>query len=155
MKGNPKVITALNGALAHELININQYIVHAEMCANWGYEKLDSYIMKRAIDEMKHVEKLIARILFLEGQPIVTNPIKVDIGTDVAKMMKNDHLREEEAIKIYNESIKLCNDLGDHSTCELLGDILEDEISHIDVIEEYQAQIEQMTLPLFLTTQNS
>jgi bacterioferritin len=102
MKGNPKVIDTLNSLLADELTAINQYMVHAEMCENWGYDKLGEVIQKRAIDEMKHGEKLIARILFLEGIPIVSNLRKMHIGTDVPKMFTSDQVLESDAIKAYN-----------------------------------------------------
>lgn len=153
MKGNEKLIEALNGLLADELSAINQYIVHSEMCANWGYEKLHGRFEKRAIDEMKHAEKLIARILFLEGTPIVSNLNPIYIGSDVAKQLANDHTAEEGAIEAYNAAIKLAGEVNDFATREILEDILNDEDAHIDKIEELQDQIQHMTLPLFLSTQ--
>jgi bacterioferritin len=153
MKGNEKLIEALNGLLADELSAINQYIVHSEMCANWGYEKLHGGFEKRAIDEMKHAEKLIARILFLEGTPVVSNLNPIYIGSDVAKQLANDHTAEEGAIEAYNAAIKLAGEVNDFATREILEDILNDEDAHIDKIEELQDQIQHMTLPLFLSTQ--
>jgi bacterioferritin len=152
MKGNPKLIATLNSLLADELTAINQYIVHSEMCANWGYDQLHNDFEKRAIDEMKHAEKLIARILFLEGTPIVSELKAIHIGADVAKQLANDHAAEEEAIAAYNAAIKLAGDVGDFATREILEHILSDEDVHIDKIEEYQDQIGHMTLPIFLTT---
>jgi len=153
MKGNPKLIETLNSLLADELTAINQYMVHSEMCANWGYEKLHKLIEKRAITEMKHAERLIARILFLEGIPIVSNLREMHIGKDVPKQLENDHAAEESAIKAYNEAIKLAGDVNDFATREMLEEILKDEDQHIDEIEELQDQIAQMTLPVFLSTQ--
>ncbi len=153
MKGNEKLINTLNALLADELTAINQYMVHSEMCDDWGYEKLHKHFEKRAIDEMKHAEKLIGRILFLEGIPTVTKLNKINIGEDVVKQLKYDHQAEEEAIKAYNEAIILAGDVKDYATRDLLQDILNDEDGHIDGIEELQSQIEQMGLQVFLTTQ--
>lgn len=153
MKGNPKLIEALNSLLADELTAINQYMVHSEMCANWGYERLHKIIEKRAITEMRHAEKLIGRILFLEGIPIVSNLREMHIGSDIPKQLENDHAAEEGAIKAYNEAIKLAGDVNDFATREMLENILNDEDQHIDEIEELQDQISHMTLPIFLTTQ--
>src|SRR5512138_1754420 len=113
MKGNNNVITKLNAILADELTAINQYMLHAEMCANWRYERLHKAIEKRAITEMHHAEKLIARILFLEGMPIVSNLNKLNIGSQVEDQHTNDWLAEEIAIKNYNEGIKLATEVGD------------------------------------------
>jgi bacterioferritin len=102
MKGNKKIIENLNDLLADELTAINQYMVHAEMCENWNYEKLHKAIEKRAIDEMKHAEKIIERILFLEGRPNVSKLKNINIGAEVEKQHKNDRAAEESAIKAYN-----------------------------------------------------
>ena len=153
MKGDPKLIKTLNSLLADELTAINQYMVHSEMCANWGYDKLHKTIEKRAIDEMKHAEKLIGRILFLEGLPIVTELKKLVIGADIPKMFANDHFSEAGAIKSYNEAIVLAGSVKDYATREILESILKDEDAHIDGIEEVQDQIGQMSLQIFLTTQ--
>jgi bacterioferritin len=153
MKGDKKLIDTLNSLLADELTAINQYMVHSEMCDSWGYDKLHKAIEKRAIDEMKHAEKLIGRILFLEGLPIVSNLKKMTIGAEVPKMMANDHFLESGAIKSYNAAIKLAGDVKDFATREILESILKDEDAHIDDIEEIRDQIQQMGLPVFLTTQ--
>lgn len=153
MKGNPKLIETLNSLLADELTAINQYMVHSEMCASWGYERLHKLIEKRAITEMKHAEKLIGRIIFLEGIPIVSNLREMHIGSDIPKQLENDHAAEEGAIKAYNEAIKLAGEVNDFATREILEHILNDEDQHIDEIEELQDQISHMTLPVFLTTQ--
>lgn len=153
MKGNERVIEQLNQRLAEELTAINQYMVHSEMCDNWGYERLHKMIEKRAIDEMKHAEKLIARILFLDGRPIVSNLNKVHIGAEVPKMHDNDRLAEESAIHGYNESIRLAVEVGDNGTRELLESILKDEEAHIDQLEAQLDQIRQMGAQNYLVEQ--
>ncbi len=153
MKGNEKIIEHLNARLAEELTAINQYMVHAEMCDNWQYERLHKTIEKRAIDEMKHAEKLIARILFLDGRPIVSNLNKIHIGAEVAKMHENDRLAEEDAIKGYNESIRLAAEVGDNGTRELFEGILKEEEDHIDELEAQLDQIKQMGIAGYLTEQ--
>ncbi|KPJ82295.1 MAG: bacterioferritin [Spirochaetes bacterium DG_61] len=153
MKGNEKLIGVLNSLLADELTAINQYMVHSEMCDSWGYGKLHEHFEKRAIDEMKHAEKLIGRILFLEGTPIVTQLKKINIGADIEKQLAHDRKAEEDAIRAYNGSIKLAGDVGDFATREILEGILQDEDRHIDSIEELQDQISHMGLSIFLTTQ--
>ena len=153
MKGNQELIVVLNELLAHELSVVNQYMVHSEMNANWGYEKLHKYFEKRAIDEMKHAEMLIGRILFLEGIPIVSKLNDIHIGSDASKQLHNDHEAEATAIADYNNAIKLAGDKKDFATREILEGILNDEDRHIDGIEELQDQISHMSLPLFLTTQ--
>jgi bacterioferritin len=153
MKGNPKLIEVLNSLLADELTAINQYMVHSEMSDNWGYEKLHKHFEKRAIEEMKHAEKLIGRILFLEGLPIVSNLKAVHIGSDAIKQLEHDHAAEAGAIEAYNAAIKLAGEVNDFATREVLETILNDEDRHIDGIEELQDQIGHMTLPIFLTTQ--
>jgi bacterioferritin len=153
MKGNDKLIVTLNSLLADELTAVNQYMVHSEMSDNWGYEKLHKHFEKRAIDEMKHAEKLIGRILFLEGMPIVSDLRKINIGADTSKQLLNDHSLEMDAIKKYNDAIVLAGDAGDFATRTILESILREEDGHIDQIEELQDQIGHMTLPVFLSTQ--
>ena len=153
MKGNDKILETLNILLADELTAINQYMVQSEMCANWGYERLHEAIEKRAIDEMKHAEKLIGRILFLEGKPVVSNLNKINIGETVDVQNKNDRDAEEMAIKAYNDGIKLAVELGDNGTRDMLEEILEDEEEHIDWIEAQLDQIAQMGLQVYLGIQ--
>ena len=153
MKGNADLINVLNDLLAEELSAINQYMVHSEMNANWGYEKLHKDFEKRAISEMIHAEKLIGRILFLEGMPIVSKLNDLHIGSDVPKMLENDRILEEQAIRQYNDAIRLAGEVKDFATREVLEAILKDEDAHIDKLEEMQDQVEQMTLPIFLSTQ--
>jgi bacterioferritin len=153
MKGNEKIIEHLNMRLAEELTAINQYMVHSEMCDNWGYERLHKLIEKRAIDEMKHAEKLIARILFFDGRPIVSKLDKVHIGAEVPKMHQNDRSAEESAIRGYNESIRLAVEVGDNGTRELLESILKEEEDHIDNLEAQLDQISQMGIQNYLVEQ--
>lgn len=151
MKGKPEIVEKLNFLLADELTAINQYFVHAEECADWGYELLHHSIEERSITEMKHAEKLIARILFLEGTPVVGKLNEMHIADTVPGMLENDRQAEVDAIKNYNESIKLVAELLDNGTKELLDGILEDEEAHINYIEEQLKQIEQMGLETYLT----
>jgi len=153
MKGNEKIIEHLNMRLAEELTAINQYMVHSEMCDAWGYGKLHKVIEKRAIDEMKHAEKLIARILFLEGRPIVSVLNKIHIGAEIPKMHANDRAAEESAILGYNESIRLAADVGDNGTRDMLVAILKEEEDHIDNLEAQLDQISQMGIQNYLVEQ--
>lgn len=155
MKGNDKIIKQLNARLAEELTAISQYMVHAEMCDNWNYGQLHEMIQKRAIDEMKHAERLIARILFLEGRPIVSELQKMQIGGEVPKMHDNDRGAEASAIKGYNESIRVAVEVGDNGTRELFESILKDEEAHIDMIEAQLDQIRQMGAEVYLAEQIS
>jgi bacterioferritin len=153
MKGKPKIIEKLNALLADELTAINQYIVHSEMCANWGYERLHEAIEKRAITEMKHAEKLIERILFLDGTPIVSKLNKIEIGSDVKAQFENDLDAERMAVQAYNEGIQLAVESGDNGTRALLESILADEEHHVDWLEAQLAQIEQIGIENYLTEQ--
>ena len=153
MKGHAEIITTLNDLLAEELTAINQYMVHSEMCDNWGYARLHKAIEKIAIDEMKHAEKLIGRILFLEGTPIVSQLRKIAIGAEVTAQLANDQSAEADAIRAYNDAIVQAGELKDFATRELLAEILKDEDRHMDGIEELQDQIKQMSLQVFLGTQ--
>ena len=153
MKGNAKIIERLNALLADELTAINQYMVQSEMCANWGYERLHKAIEKRAIAEMKHAEKLIGRIIFLEGTPTVNKLNKIEIGADVETQHKNDWKAEEGAVKAYNDGIRLAAETGDNGSRELLEAILKDEEEHIDWIEAQIDQIKQMGIQNYLVEQ--
>ncbi len=153
MKGNPKVLATLNELLAEELTAIMQYMVHSEMCDNWGYERLHKAIEKIAIDEMKHAEKLIARILFLEGTPIVNKLNSMSIGKDVKEMVANDLAAEAGAVPDYNAAILQCDQLKDAGTREMLEHILEDEERHLDWLESQRDQIAQMGVENYLSIQ--
>jgi bacterioferritin len=153
MKGNKKLLTVLNSLLADELTAINQYMVHSEMCANWGYVKLHMAIRKQAMDEMHHAEWLIERIIFFDGFPTVSNLNKITIGKTVLEMINNDNGDELDAIQSYNEAIKLAREVDDQSTVDLLTKILKMEEGHADWAEMQLAQIEQMGLENYLINQ--
>ena len=153
MKGNDKIIEALNAQLADELTAINQYMVHSEMCDNWGYKKLHKAVEARAITEMKHAEKLIGRIIFLEGAPVVSRLKKIQIGQDVAAQINFDWEAEDGAVKTYNEAVRLAAELGDNGSRELFESILKDEEDHIDWIEAQKDQIKQMGIQNYLVEQ--
>jgi bacterioferritin len=155
MKGHEKVIAMLNFQLADELTAISQYMVHAGMCANWGYEKLHNANEKRAIEEMKHAESLIDRILYLEGIPVVSNLNKINIGAKVEVQIANDIKAETGAIKAYNDGIQLCVSVADNGTRELLESTLKDEERHMDWLEAQRDQIEQMGIQAYLSEQLS
>jgi bacterioferritin len=143
----------LNGLLAGELTAINQYVVHAEMAENWGYGKLKKSVRARSMTEMKHAEKLIARILFLEGIPIVGELNKINIGADVPQQCANDLASEMATVANYNSAVKLAMDVGDNATREILEGILKDEDRHVNEIEEKLDQIKQMGVQHFLAIQ--
>ena len=153
MKGDSKLIATMNSLLSDELTAINQYMVHSELCDNWGYAKLHKVIEKRAVDEMKHAEKLIGRILFLEGLPVVSDLKKIFIGAEVPQMFNNDHSAEMGAIEAYNAAIVLAGEVKDYATRDILESILKDEDAHMDGIEAVQDEIKQIGLPVFLSSQ--
>jgi bacterioferritin len=153
MKGQEKIWELLNALLADELTAISQYMVHSETCAAWGYGKLHEMVEKRAVTEMKHAEKLIGRIIFLEGQPVVSTLNQMHIGADVQKQLQSDRGAEFGAITAYNAGTKLAADLGDYGTHQLLNSILQDEEAHIDEIEEQLDLISQMGLQNYLAQQ--
>jgi bacterioferritin len=153
MKGNDKLIEVLNDLLADELSAINQYIVHSEMCADWGYDRLHEAIEKRAIQEMKHAEMHIERILFLEGTPIVSNLKAIHIGANIERQLRNDLDAEAAAVKSYNDGVQLAVEVGDNGTRDLLETILKDEEEHLDWLEMQLDQIDQMGLQNYLVEQ--
>ncbi len=153
MKGNAKILTALDNLLADELTAINQYMVHSEMCENWGYNKLHMDIRKQAMDEMHHAEWLIERIIFLEGTPTVSKLNSIKIGKTVSAMINNDNSDEIDAVRSYNEAIKLARAVDDQGTLDLLAKILKMEEGHVDWAEIQHAQIEQMGLENYLVNQ--
>jgi bacterioferritin len=153
MKGNDKVIETLNMLLADELTAINQYMVHSEMCKNWGYGELHEAIEKRAITEMKHAEMHIGRIIFLEGRPIVSKLNPLHIGDTVLEQLKSDLGAEQAAVKMYNDAVKLAVEVGDNGTRAMLESILKDEEDHLDWLETQLDQIEQMGIQNYLAQQ--
>jgi bacterioferritin len=153
MRGNERVITALNENLKAELTAINQYFLHAEMCHNWGYERLYQAIKKEAISEMKHAEELVERILFLDGTPNMSELFPIKIGANVKGMMENDLALEIEAVAKYNAAIKLATEVGDNASRELFRELLEDEEGHVDFIEAQLHQINEVGLERYLSQQ--
>lgn len=154
MKGNTKLLATLNSLLADELTAINQYMVHSEMCENWGYGKLHTAIRSQAMDEMHHAEWLIERIIFLDGMPTVSKLNKITIGKTVLEIINNDSDDELGAIKAYNDAIKLAREVDDQGSAELLARILEMEEAHVDWAEIQHAQIEQMGMENYLANQS-
>jgi bacterioferritin len=153
MKGNAQILQLLNDRLAEELTAISMYMVHSEMCANWGFEKLHGAFEKQAIDEMKHAEKLIGRILFLEGTPTVSKLNHMKIGVTVQDMVLADEDAEAGAIKAYNDTTAAAVQVGDNGTREMIAGILQDEERHIDWAEMQRDQIDQMGLQNYLANQ--
>ena len=155
MKGHDQLIETLNHLLADELTAISQYMVHSEMCDNWGYDKLHKAMEKQAHDEMHHAEWLIRRILFLEGTPVVSSLNPMRIGQTVSEMVTNDQAAEASAVGAYNDAITLCHNVADQATADLLGNILLMEEGHADWAEIQRAQIEQMGLENYLANQTA
>ena len=153
MKGNDKVIAILNERLAEELTAISQYMVHSEMCESWGFHKLHEAIEKQAIDEMKHAESLIGRILFLEGTPTVSKLNRIMIGKSVEEMVKVDLEAEIDAIKVYNESIAAAGEAGDNGTVDMLSKILLDEEAHAEWGETQFKLIERLGVQRYMSHQ--
>src|SRR5271170_1455103 len=153
MKGKTEVISTLNEMLQEELCAINQYMIHAEMCENWGYKKLGKYIKKQSIGEMKHAEALMERILFLEGLPNVNNTLKVHVGKDVPQQIENDLTLEKGAVAAYNHAIETCRKASDNSTADFFLVILKDEEEHVDFLETQLEIIKKIGLENYLTQQ--
>lgn len=153
MKGNKELLDVLNSLLADELTAINQYMVHSEMCENWGYGKLHLAIRKQAMDEMHHAEWLIERILFFDGVPTVSKLNVMKIGKTVSEMINNDNGDELDAVLAYNNAIKLAREVGDQGTADLLNKILKMEEGHVDWAEIQRSQIQQMGIENYLVSQ--
>jgi len=153
MQGKPEVIDALNAALTIELTAINQYFCQAKMCQNWGYHKLGKKHYEESIGEMKHAEKLIDRILFLEGTPEIARYDKIKVGTDVKEQFENDLALETRGVVSYNEAIDLCGKLKDNGTREILEVILTESEEHVDWLEQQLHLITQVGLQNYLTEQ--
>jgi bacterioferritin len=151
VKGDAKVIALLNEVLKAELTAINQYFLHAEMCANWGYYRLAGVTRKESIEEMTHAEKLMERILYLDGTPNMSDYFKINIGNNVPQQLKNDLQLEYDAVKRLNDGIILCRDLKDDGSRELLKSILLDEEHHIDWLEAQFHALEEMGIQNYLT----
>ncbi len=153
MKGDAKVIQFLNQVLKAELTAINQYFLHAEMCENWGYERLAKLVKKESVEEMTHAEKLLERILYLDGTPNMTDYFKISVGATVEAQLKNDLQLEYDAVKRLNEGIKLCVAAGDNGSRDLAQKILDDEEHHIDWLEGQLHAIGEMGIANYLAQQ--
>ena len=153
MKGNPKVIAALNLALKEELLAINQYFIHAEMCENWRYGRLGSFIKKQSIDEMKHAEALIERILFLDATPTLTDPMQLSVGKNVKEQLESDLKLEIGAVAFYNGAVRIARDEGDNASGELFERLLKDEEEHVDWLEAQQHLIDEIGYERYLSQQ--
>jgi bacterioferritin len=152
MKGNQKVIAELNKALREELTAINQYFLHAEMCENWGYNKLSAFIKKQSIGEMKHAEVLMERILFLDGSPSM-QPLELTVGRTVKDMIQSDLALEVGAVKQYNESVQIATREGDNGSRDLFVQLLKDEESHVDFLEAQMHLIKEIGYERYLSQQ--
>jgi bacterioferritin len=152
MKGNPRVIKELNGALREELTAISQYFLHAEMCENWGYKRLADYIKKQSIDEMKHAEVLIERVLFLDGAPSM-QPLELTVGGTVRHMIESDLALELGAVKQYNAAVQIATQEKDNGSRDLLVKLLKDEEDHVDWLEAQLHQIKDVGYERYLSMQ--
>jgi len=153
MQGDPQVIEQLNLALKEELQAINQYFLHAEMCENWGYDRLSDYIKKQSIGEMKHAEELIERILFLDGTPSMTEPMTLTIGRNVREQLQSDLDLEVGAVKMYNKAVAISRDLADNASRELFDRLLRDEEEHVDWLEAQIHMINEIGYERYLSQQ--
>jgi len=153
MKGDPKVIAFLNQVLKAELTAINQYFLHAEMCENWGYERMAKLVRKESIEEMVHAEKLMERIIYLDGTPNMSDYFKINIGATLELQILNDLQLEYDAVKRLNDGIKLCVAQGDNGSRELAETILSDEEHHIDWLEAQLHAISEMGIQNYLAQQ--
>ena len=153
MKGNPKVLELLNRMLRKELTGINQYFVHAKMLENWAYHTLAKHSRHESIDEMKHADRIMGRILFLDGTPNMADMDKLMIGADVRKQLESDLALEMGALKVLRDGIDICNKAGDHATRDLVEDLIVDEEEHVDWIEAQLHQIKELGYENYLAQQ--
>jgi bacterioferritin len=153
MKGDPKVIELLNEVLGNELTAINQYFLHARMCENWGYQRLWKKVRAESIDEMKHADEIIERVLYLEGLPNVQRLGKMNIGQTVEEQLRSDLALENRAIPVLNRGVELCRQAGDNGTAELLEDLLVDEEEHANWLEAQLSLVEQVGIQNYLSQQ--
>jgi len=153
VKGKPEVLETLAEMLKEELGAISQYFVHAEMCENWGYKKLSGSIKQQAIGEMKHAEKLIERILFLDGMPNMADLPRLNIGKNVKQQLENDLALENSAVATYNQAVARAQKAGDYASAELLKQLLQDEEEHVDFLESQLGVIKDVGLENYLLGQ--
>jgi bacterioferritin len=154
MRGHEKVLEQLNRALREELTAINQYFLHAELCENWGYDKLAHEIKMQSIGEMKHAEKIMERILFLDGMPTM-DPLELTIGSNAREMIRNDLKLELNAIAMYNEAVQIAFECKDNGSRDLFVTLLKDEEEHVDFLEAQTHMIEELGYERYLTMQIS
>ena len=153
MHGDPRVIEALNDVLTAELTAVNQYFIHAKMSSNWGYLRRGAHVRDESIDEMRHAERIIDRVLYFDGTPNMQRLFPVRVGETVAEQLELDLAVEHEAVPRLNRAIELCVEVGDNGTRELLADILVSEEEHVDWLETQLETIRQIGLELYLSQQ--
>jgi bacterioferritin len=153
MQGDARVLEQLKRALREELTAINQYFLHAEMCENWGYKRLSDYIKKESIDEMRHAEALIERILFLDGIPNMTDPMQLKVGANVREQLQSDLALEVDAVKMYNEAVQVAVEARDNASRELFERLLKNEEEHVDWLEAQLHMIEEIGYERYLSRQ--
>ena len=153
MQGQPQIIELLNYVLRKELTGVNQYFVHAKMCANWGYQVLAKVSRDEAMDEMKHAERIIDRILFLDGTPNMSSYDRIMIGNNVKQQLESDLALEMAALQVLGPGVKLCLELGDTGSRELLEHIIVDEEQHVDWIEAQLHKIDELGYENYLAEQ--
>ena len=153
MQGDPRIIDLLNQVLRKELTGINQYFIHSRMCKNWGYAVLAKHAYDESIDEMKHADKIIERVLFLDGVPNLSDYDRILIGADVRQQLANDLSLEMAALQVLRPGVQLCLEVGDHASRELLEHIVEDEERHVDWIEAQLHKIQEVGYPGYLAQQ--
>ena len=152
MKGNPKVVAQLNAALKEELSAVNQYFLHAEMCHKWGYHRLGALIKKSSIDEMRHAEKLIERLLFLDSVPKM-DYMELNVGTDVKGQLQADYQLELNAVAMYNKAVQVSREEGDDISRELFSLLLKDEEQHVEWLEMQLHQMKELGYETYLSNQ--
>ena len=153
MHGDPRVIEALNDVLTAELTAVNQYFIHAKMSSNWGYRRRGAHVRDESIDEMRHAERIIDRILYFDGTPNMQRLFPVRVGETVAEQLELDLAVEHEAVPRLNRGIELCVEVGDNGTRELLADILVSEEEHVDWLETQLETIRQIGIEHYLAQQ--
>ena len=153
MQGDPRIIDVLNQVLRKELTGINQYFIHSRMCKNWGYAVLAKHAYDESIDEMKHADKIIERILFLDGVPNLSDYDPIRVGPDVRQQLAGDLGLEMAALQVLRPAVALCLEVGDHATRELLEHIVEDEEQHVDWIEAQLHKINEVGYQGYLAQQ--
>ena len=152
MRGNDQVIAQLNMALREELTAINQYFLHAEMLHSWGYHRIGDYLRKQSIDEMKHAEELIERLLFLDATPTM-DPMELSVGQNVKAQLEADLKLETNAVAMYNKAVQISREQGDDQSRELFSKLLKDEEEHVDWLEAQLHQIKEMGYERYLSNQ--